>query len=316
MTLKKYIFLFLTFIFVFSVCAPVFSEQIEIRIRYYDKKIYYTDSSIQIKIEITNNSPDTFRFKLSELRCFNFEFDVKTITNKQLSHAQEFIMDRSTNQQVFFRELSLNPGETYSIVEELNDYIDLSEAGVYMLNLKFFPELYSSMDSVYHRSNNLTLNLRPAAASAEIQDLIDYETGEIIKANPVPPDEVVEYMLTARQKSQWNKFLLYLDLEGLYRRNQVNAERYRRLSQQDRIKELDNYRDMLLSEVVDTDIVLRPYEFDVIRTEYTDYEASVKVIQKFEYTGFFEIKEYTYFLNRINDVWYINDYKVRNLGTE
>ena len=314
--MKKYVFLLLTLIFVFSVCFPVFSEQVEIRIRYYDKKIYYTDSPVQIKIEITNNSPDTFRFKSSEFRCFNFEFDVKTLTNKQLSHSQEFIMDRSTNQQVFFRELSLAPGETYSIVEELSDYVDLSEAGVFLLNLKFYPELFNSSDSVFYRSNNLTLNLRPAASTAKIQDLIDYETGEIIKANPVPPDEVVKYMLTARQKSQWNKFLLYLDLEGLYRRNQSNAERYRRMSQQDRILEIEKYRNMLLNETVDTDIVLRPYEFDIVRTEYTDYEASVKVIEKFEYTGFIEIKEYTYYLIRENEIWYISDYDVRNLGTE
>ena len=112
--MKKYCLFAL--IFIFSVIYPVFSEQVEVRIRYFDKKIYYTDSPVQVKVEIINNSPDTFRFKSSELRCFNFEFDVKTLTNKKLDHSSEFIMDRSTNQQVFFREVSLAPGETYSIV--------------------------------------------------------------------------------------------------------------------------------------------------------------------------------------------------------
>ena len=316
MKLKKNIFLLLSLVFIFSAIFPVFSEQVEVRIRYYDKKIYYTDSPVKIKLEIINNSPDTFRFKSSELRCFNFEFDVKTLTNKQLNHSAEFIMDRSTNQQVFFREISLAPGETYSIIIEMSDFIDISEAGVFIMNTRFYPELYTNESSSYYTSNNLTLNLRPAASTAEIQDLIDYETGEIIKAHPVPPDEVIDYTLTARQKSQWNKFLLYLDLKGLYNRSPSNAERYRRLSQQDRILEIEKYKNLLLSETVDTDIVMIPLEYDIKRTSYTDYEAEVKVVEKFQYTGFVEIKEFTYYLNRDNDIWYIYDYDVRNLGTE
>ena len=217
---------------------------------------------------------------------------------------------------MFFRELSLAPGETYSIIMELSDFAEIEEAGVFVLNTKFFPELYTNEASRYLVSNNLTLNLRPSSSAAEIRDLIDYETGEIIKANPAPPDEVIEYMLSSRQKSQWNKFLLYLDLEGLYLRNQANAERYRRLSQQDRIAEIERYRNLLLNETIDTDIAMIPLDFDILRTTYTDYEAQVKVVEKFQYDGFIEIKEYEYFLHRDNDIWYIYDYNVRNLGTE
>lgn len=315
MKLKKNIFLF-SLIFIFSVIFPVFSQQVEVRIRYYDKKIYYTDSPVQLKLEITNNSPDTFRFKSSELRGFNYEFSVKTLSNRTLPHSTEFIMDRGTNQQVFFREISLAPGESYSIITELSDFVDLGEAGVFVVSAKFFPELYINGSSQYYSSNNLTLNLRPAAASAEIQDIIDFETGEIIKADPIPPDEVIDYTLIARQKSQWNKFLLYLDLESLYLRSQTNAERYRRLSQADRILEIEKYKEMLLNQTIDTDIVLNPHEFRILKTSYTEYDATVIVSEKFQYTGFVEKKEYTYYLHRDNDIWYIDNYYVRNLGTE
>ncbi len=313
--MKKTIFPVALFL-LFSVALPVFSQQVELNIRYYDKKIYYTDSSVMIKIEIVNNSPDTFRFKSSELRCFNFEFDVRTLTNKALNHSAEFITDRNTNQQVFFREVSLEPGESYSVVEDLSYFAEMNEAGVYIVNTRFYPDLYSSPKSSYMVSNNLTLNLRPAAASATIQDMIDYETGEIIKASPIPPDEVVEYMLSSRQKSQWNKFLLYIDLEGLYLRSQTNSERYRRLSQKDRILEIDRYRDLLKQEIVDTDIVMIPWEYKIMRTSYTDYEAEVKVTEKFKFADFTEIKEYNYYLHRDNGIWYIYDYDVRNMGTE
>ena len=303
-------------IFIFSVIFPVFSQQVEVKIRYYDKKIYYTDSPVQLKLEITNNSPDTFRFKSSDVRSFNYDFTVKTLGNRTLPHSKEFTMDRGTNQQVFFREISLAPGETYSIITELSDFAEITDAGVFIISAKFFPELYTSEYSEYIQSNNLTLNLRPAASSVEIQDIIDFETGEIINAHPIPPDEVIEYMLSARQKSQWNKFLLYLDLEGLYLRSQANAERYRRLSQKDRLHEIEKYKQMLLSETVDTDIAMIPLEFKVLRTSYTEYNAEVKVSEKFQYQGFIELKEYIYYLHRDRDIWYIYDYDVRNLGTE
>ena len=313
--MKKNIFLF-SLVFIFSVIFPVFSQQVEVKIRYYDKKIYYTDSPVEFKLEITNNSPDTFRFKSSEVRSYNYEFSVKTLGNKTLPHSTEFTMDRGTNQQVFFREISLSPGETYSIITELSDFVEMNEAGVFVVSAKFFPELYTNESSPFIKSNNLTLNLRPAAASAEIQDIIDFETGEIIKAHPIPPDEVIDYTLSARQKSQWNKFLLYLDLEGLYLRSPTSAERYRRLSQADRIIEIANYKKMLLSETIDSDIAMIPLEYRIMKTSYTDFEADVKVTEKFQYTGFVEIKEYIYYLHRDNDIWYIYDYDVRNLGTE
>ena len=313
--MKKNIFL-ISLLIVFSVAIPAFSEEVEVRIRYYDKKIYYADGPVNLKLEIINNSPDTFRFKSSELRSFNYEFEAKTLTNTAARHSDKFIMDRGTNQQVFFREISLAPGEAYSIVAELSDFVDLNEAGVFILSAKFYPELYTNSTSPYIKSNNLTLNLRPAAKTAEIQDMIDYETGEIIKANPIPPDEVVDYALSARQKNQWNKFLLYLDLEGLYRRSQTNAERYRRLSQQDRIIEIEKYRNMFIQETVDTDISMIPLEYRILRTTYTEYEAEVLVEEKFQYQGFVEIKEYTYYLRRENNIWYIYNYDVRNLGTE
>lgn len=303
-------------VFIISVIYPVFSQQVDVRIRYFDKKIYYTDSPVKIKIEIINNSPDTFRFKLSDLKCYNFQFEVKTLTNRKLKYSKEFIMDRGTNQQVFFREMSLEPGEIYSIITNLTDFSAIEEGGVYILHLNFYPELYKNDNSQTMISNNLTLNIRPASSTSKIQDLIDYETGEIIKANPIPPDEVVEYILVARQKSQWNKFLLYIDLEKLFLRSPINAERYRRLSEKARLIEIEDYKNQLLSQVVDTDIVLLPQSFEILKTSYTEHNAEVKVRESFQHSGFIEIKEYTYYLERDDNIWYITNYEVRNIKTE
>ncbi len=316
MKINKYAFLFLSLLFIFSAILQAYSDPIKVEIRYYDKKIYYTNQPVQIKLEISNNSPETFRFKSSDLRAFNYEFEVKTLTNRRLEHSSKFTMDRGSNQQVFFREISLAPGENYSIIMNLADFIEIKEAGVFIMNVRFYPELYTSPSAEYVVSNNLTLNMRPAASSKKIQDIIDSETGEILKETRMPPDEVVKYMLEARQKSQMDKFLLYINLEKLYMRNEMQAARYIRLSQEDRILDIEEYKNMLLSGKIDTDISIIPSEFSILRTEYTEYDAKVKVLEKFRYESFVEIKEYTYYLHRNNNIWYIIDYEVRNMGTE
>jgi hypothetical protein len=57
------------------------------------------------------------------------------------------------------------------------------------------------------------------AATIEKASRIDEETGEILKANPLPPDEVMHIFITARQKSQWNNFCCISMWKGLCSRN-------------------------------------------------------------------------------------------------
>ena len=285
-------------------------------IRYYDKKIYYPGSQIFVKVEITNNTPETFRFKVADSRVFNIEFVMKTLSNTLLPASEEFIIQRNSNQHVFFREVSLEPGEQYSVIEELSRYVKITEAGVYLVEAQFFPELASGKRQNVLRSNTLTLSVRPTPATVEVASRIDEETGDILKANPLPPDEVISYFITARQKSQWNKFLLYLDVERLMLRNPEIQRGYNNLSQADKRKRVEEYARMLTEERADETILLIPSDFEVLKTTYTADEATVQVTQKYAYSGFTEIKRFTYYLYRDDRVWYIYNYEVRNLGTE
>ncbi len=285
-------------------------------IRYYDKKIYYPGSQIFVKVEITNNTPETFRFKVADSRVFNIEFVMKTLSNTLLPASEEFIIQRNSNQHVFFREVSLEPGEQYSVIEELSRYVKITEAGVYLVEAQFFPELASGKRQNVLRSNTLTLSVRPTPATVEVASRIDEETGDILKANPLPPDEVISYFITARQKSQCNKCLLYLDVERLMLRNPEIQRGYNNLSQADKRKRVEEYARMLTEERADETILLIPSDFEVLKTTYTADEATVKVTQKYAYSGFTEIKRFTYYLYRDDRVWYIYNYEVRNLGTE
>lgn len=146
--------------------------------------------------------------------------------------------------------------------------------------------------------------------------MINQETGEALKAEALPPDEVVRRTIVARQKGLWNQFFLYLDLEALLTRNPDQRTIYDRQSDAGQRRMIARFRDDLQSDVVDKDIVVQPYDFEIIETNYTPYRGTVRVLEKFQDHQLRLVKEYTYQLERRDGVWYIVGYTVLNKGVE
>ncbi|HUZ18844.1 MAG TPA: hypothetical protein VMV68_10690 [Spirochaetia bacterium] len=309
---------------IFAISAPsLFAAQggIDFTIRYYNQTIAYPDSKIPIKIEITNNSGQPFRFSLSSDHAFNLSFDVLTLTNVAVPQSNQFIMSRNTNQPVFFREVSLDPGQQFSFVENLSDFVNLGAptagAGVYVVQATFYPTLYSAGATDAMKSNMLTLNVHPGSASIpSVQAAIDASTGEVLKQEALPPDEVVAYTITARQKSQWNKFFLYIDVKNLMLQQPDLQRRYVRSSDQQQRDMVTAFKQQLQQQKTDSDILVVPSSFTILKTSYTPTEATVQVLENFTYPSYTEKKEYTYYLHRPQNVWLIYNYTVRNLGTQ
>jgi hypothetical protein len=292
---------------------------IDFTIRYYEKRIYYVgdpEHPVFLEAVITNNSSDTYRFKMSDNRVFSLDFEVTTPTNIRLESAAKFIKLKTSNQPVFYRDVNLAPGEKYGIIVALQDYVRIDEPGLYTVRGMFYPDLNLRGSGAAVSSNTLALNMRPEIVFPEERAMIEAETGKLLQRQPLPPDEVVDYMLTARQRSQWEKFFLYLDLESLYRAVPSRDERFRRMSEEQQRATLDQYRKGLVAETVGEDILVVPASFEILQTAYTPFEATVIVVERFRYPDYTEIKKYTYYLERRDTVWLITDYEVVNLGTE
>lgn len=314
--IKLHQHLAIAFLF-FLLGAASLGADIQFSIRFFDKKIYYPESDIELKISLVNQSPEPFKFRLADNRAYALSFEARNLANQPLRPSRKFIIDRNSNQPVFFRELSLEPGEEFSFQVNLKDFIEISDSGIYSLQARFFPDLYNNPQAPSFISNRLSLSVRPSAAGMEaLKDTLDMETGEILKASPLPPDAVVNYMIDARRKSQWNKFFLYLDLESLYQRTPQGARTYKNLSEAGRIEAVKKFQAELSAEKVDDEILTIPSDYEIIKTTYTQREAVVEVIQKFAYRGYKEVKQYTYYLFKKNDIWKVYNYDVRNIGTE
>lgn len=303
--------------------VPAFAaEGVSFTIAYHEKRIYYlgdAQNPIRLEAAIANNSDRPFRFKMSENPFYyNLDFEVSTPSNLLLEHSQNFIKSKHTNQLVFVRDVSLEPGERFVITLALEDYVKFEKPGQYTVKARFFPELNTPPGTAAPLlSNPLSLNLRPAVVFAEERASIEAQTGALEARQPLPPDEVVSYTLKARMSGQWEKFFLYLDLESLYQANPGRRESYRRKSEEDRRAALEEYKRQLRAERVDGDIAVIPTGgFTIEKTEYTPTEATVLVTERFKERDYTEVKRYTYTLQRRDRIWLLTGYEVVNLGTE
>ncbi len=303
----------------FAVSSPFWAasqDNQQFSIRFFDQRVYFLGDEIQVEAVITNTGTDTLRFKMADNRFFNMDFDVRTTRNVGLDHAREFTIERNSDQPVFFREVSLEPGEKYGIVVDLTQFAAFTSPGQYVLQAAFFPELFRGPDSSSMKSNRLSLNVKPAAASAEEKAAMQAESGALLARQPLPPDEVVSGTVSARQKSLWERFFLYLDLESLMRKNPEKDRIFRNSTEAQQRQMVDQFRQQLRQTTIRQDISVIPTSFEIRKTTYDSSEGTVEVLEKFKYPDYTELKAYTYHLKKRDRFWIIYDYEIKNLGTE
>lgn len=291
-----------------------------VSIKYFDRTVYYpneTDSNpINVHITIKNNGDETLRFKLADDRAFSGDFNVFTVKNNKLPQTESLVEKRTTNATVYFREISLEKGEEYSFVENLKEYVQVTDASVYYVELLFYPELYKSK-YLSLKSNRLTLEVHPSPSASSSNFVpVKNNTVEIIHPQDISPDKVVEQTIIARQKSLWDQYFLYMDIPSLMQRNASLKRKYISVSADERLKMEETYKADLMASRLDNDIIAVPEKFQIERTTYTPTEGTVTVIEWFKYPNFYEKKSYTYKVRQREGIWQIYDYIVVNLGTE
>jgi hypothetical protein len=315
-------------------------------ISFFHKKVSYLENSpVFVEIELSNNTPAPYRFRFAEDRIFSLDFDVKELSSRAVEASDLVLRRRSSSAQVFYREITLEPGEAFSFIENLRDYVNLNKTGSYIVQCRLHPTLIRGTGTAVNGgaanvgtgiiraavneaapkapeasvfSNKLSLSIRPngIATAAGVPVMLDEATNANLLRTKLPPDEVVSYLLSARQKGQWEKFFLYLDLPALLSRDAAKNRQWRAESEEGRERMLARYRDELQTAVIDGDIAAIPMDFQIERTTYNERDGTVVVLEKFRTGGYTERKRFTYYLTLDNGIWTIVDYVVVNIGIE
>ncbi len=167
------------------------------------------------------------------------------------------------------------------------------------------------------KSNRLTLDVRPSPSSSSSNYIpVREESAEILKQEMLAPDKIVEQTILARQKSLWDEYFLYIDVESLLKRNKSLKNKYITVSAEERERMIQAYKADLMQNRIDNDIIAVPEKYQIVKTTYSPTEGTVVVYEWFKYPTFSEKKSYTYKLRQREGIWIIYDYVVQNLGTE
>lgn len=319
--MKRFLFVIISIFILFAQTVVAQENQdVQVSIKLYNKTLYYPgeslDNPIYVHITVANKGSETLRFKLADDRMFSIDFSAFNSKNKKLPYTEEIIKKRTTDRIVYFREIALETGEEYSFVENLKDYVQITEPAIYYFELDFFPELYKSKFNKIE-SNRLRIDVKPSPSASGVTKVpVSNEIISVLKPETISPDKVVEQTIVARQKNLWDQFFLYMDIEKMLTRDQARKRKYTTLSDIERNRMIQDYKLDLMQSRIDNAIVAIPESFYIEKTVYTQTEGSVSVIQWFKYDTFKEKKRYVYSVQKRDEIWHIYDYTVENLGTE
>ena len=292
----------------------------EVSIKFYNRTMYYPgeaqDNPVYVHVTVKNSGTEQYRFMIAEDKMFSVDFTAFNVKNTKLPQTEKLIRTRTTNQTVYYREVSLQCGEEYSFVVNLKDYLNISDPSIYYIELSFYPDLYRNRNTVIN-SNRLSLEIHPSPAAASSTVLaVEADTSSLLEREDISPDKVVEQTIIARQKSLWDQYFLYMDLEEMLKRDPSRSRRFNMSSSDERADLLRSYRTDLMQQRIDNDIVALPAKFKIETTTYSLTEGTVTVIEYFNNDTFTEKKRYTYYVRQRDGIWMIYDYTVDNLGTE
>ena len=324
--------------------AQPVTPDVQFSLRYYNKEIYTNDpdQAILLQVGLRNQGTSPVWFSLPSQPVFQLALTVLPAgrTGLALAPADKFTENRFNNQPVFFRDVSILPGEEFNYTINLRDFVAVTDSGVYTIQGMFYPSLLpefqgargqtlrasmpntdtmpaGAVDDTILKSNVLTLTVRPAlpaGSASTLRENLDQATQDYLKREALAPDAVVTYLLMARQGQEEPKFFLYLNTEALYKRAPQFRRTFLAAGEEEMHRILTEFQDELWRR--EETLAKVPSAFEILTTNYTAREATVTARLKFDAGDYLETREYKYALRKNVGFWEIYDYQVRNLGTE
>lgn len=299
------------------------TPQPEVKIRLFNQRVYSDSSNIDIQVELTNTDILPITFKLADSRVHNIQLDVRSLTNDKISECDNCIKEFISSQPVYYSQIRLKPGEQFSFIIKLDDFVEIKESGKYFIKVWFFKEFRSNSVTPIG-SNSIDVEIIPPEPTTETFVTSLPKKSLTLKAQPLYPDEVVKWTIESRIKCNqekehqakqkyWDEYFLYLDLEELYLKSGDNRREYITLSEDARIKKVEEYKSWLKDGIKDKDLLLVPSSYQILKTSFTDNNAVVVVYQEFNNGSFIDRKQYSYFLRRDDSIWNIYDYAIINM---
>ncbi|KGM44340.1 hypothetical protein JY97_01410 [Alkalispirochaeta odontotermitis] len=198
--------------FFISIVGFTAQAEAQFSIRYHNKKIYYPDELVELKLTVSNPGSSALTFYLSDDPRRSFGFDLRSLTGEPMSFASDFATAFQAGG--VYRVVHLGPGQDLSINVFLNDWIAPLNPGQYRLSGFFYPQMRRTDSVVAISESTLDLTIMPET-ELRWENKLDLEIRMALIDKNLDPWGVVSETLSNRRELKFNWAILYLDLDSL-----------------------------------------------------------------------------------------------------
>ena len=323
MYFKRFSF-YLFIILIFCICIGYSQDNtkysdnlssIDVSIQFYNKQIYYIGDPIIIEFQIVNNGSEPFLFITSYNKIFTFDFDISTLSNRKVEHSKDYTIQRRKIQPILNDEITLKQNEVYGVRIDISEWFDFKKHGEYIVKGIFYPNLITDPEKKLFSEKELYLNLNPPYTEV-LREKVRVEEIKKLKAESLPPYEVIDFILQALIDKDFEKYFLYIKMEKFIMQFENAKKKYLDARDTDKPEVLDIFKQYLkgentLESIPFSDTI--PTNYEIEETVITKRDARVIVIEFFEYGLVTEKKKYTYHLHLYGDKWLVENYDVVNI---
>lgn len=268
-----------------------------------DKRIYYTNEEIVIKVFVKNiSSSKAYFYKYDSTRTTPSDYttfqpiivdkkgnDVKTIVEYQLANKQ--IQDHLPNLEK--RLVELGPGESQVFPINLSSLFQFATNNQYRLIVNFFPDC--AQPSVVKSANDLSFKIIESRHTNTISKLAGIN-------REIAPKEVVRLVLSAEKEHDWNNYIKFINVEKFISVYPDFINKYQYADANDK-SSVEHAFIQYLTTIRDNGIL----DFQIQSEEYSDNNAYVDVIV--DRFGIRKTNRYRYrfTLEKYSNLWLITD---------
>ena len=287
---------------------------IEFNIQFVNKRVYFLGDPIKVKIQIINRGIKRYLFNVSDEKVFSFDFEVLSRENQPVEHSKEYYLKRNMWEAVFVNKVSLETDEIYGVIIDLNEWFNFEKSGEYYIRGIFYPNLITDSSIKIYSENELPLELRPAYPQ-KTREVVKKEITKRIKAQPLPPYQVVNLLIKSLIKNDFDTFFLYINFDKFIMQFSNARKEYIAAKDVDKPKVIKKFKDYLMGKNKLESLPFsesRPVSYKIKKTLIENNNAQVEVIETFKYAALIEKKLYRYYLHKYGDIWLLERYEVIN----
>ncbi|MCX7820100.1 MAG: hypothetical protein N2258_00300 [Brevinematales bacterium] len=274
----------------------------------FEKTSFRLNSPMNIEIKIINTSQERKIIKLSPLDYESFHFYVRTIENELLDYKDDY---RLKTKEIIssaddVKEVLLFPGESISRIVDLDGIFDFRKVGFYYLKVNYYPDPENKL-SFYESENYKFLIKPPLNVEDNLKKVEDTKQKRIDIIKKSPPYEIVEDLIDAKMKKDWDRFLVYFDLERLIYSFQNFGSAYENAKTgKHKFEILEDFRRYLTTHWQD-----RILSYKILEAYIKEGNATVDADVEFKVRNLSYVLRYTFkFYKNSDNEWKIYDYTV------